>query len=205
LSLSNSYLWFLASFNLISIQSWERKSISWFVSALSLCSSFSCSVAAFTWQVDPPKHYVTRLALWHRSMFISLYLIGCCKCACLQYFNCLNSQETGIVFCQGDWKGVGAHTNDEQLVTPWTHFALCSYLSSCFLFVTCVHPGGWRLDAQGNDSKVPVKLKTFVELTVVSFPFCYFFEARILYGNGDFPVSLGTPFNGSSSGVQCRL
>lgn len=155
--------------------------------------------------IFPPKHYVTRLALWHRSVFISLYLIGCCKCACLQYFNCLNSQETGIVFCQGDWKGVGAHTNDEQLVTPWTHFALCSYLSSCFLFVTCVHPGGWRLDAQGNDSKVPVKLKTFVELTVVSFPFCYFFEARILYGNGDFPVSLGTPFNGSSSGVQCRL
>ncbi|KAJ6940045.1 hypothetical protein NC651_006253 [Populus alba x Populus x berolinensis] len=69
-----------------------------------------------------------------------------------QHFNCLNSQETGIVFCQGDLKGVGAHTNDEQLVTP-----------------------------------------------------LYFFEARILYGNGDFPVSLGTPFNGSSSGVQCRL
>jgi len=44
--------------------------------------------------------------------------------------------------------------------------------------------------------KVPVKLKTFVELTRR-----YFFEARILYGNGNFPVSLGTPLNGSSSGV----
>lgn len=157
--------------------------MSWFVSALSRRSSFSCTVAAFTWQVEilcllsyfPPEHSVTRLALWHRSIFISLYLIGCCQCACLQHFNCLNSQETGIVFCQGDLKGVGAHTNDEQLVTPWTHFALYSYLSSCFqafcfLFVTCVHPGGRRLDAQGNDSKVPVKRITFVELTVVSFP-----------------------------------
>jgi hypothetical protein len=167
LSLSNSYLWFLASFNLITIQSWERKSISWFVSALSLCSSFSCSVAAFTWQVEILclLSYFPSQTLCHKACSMT-QVIGCCKCACLQYFNCLNSQETGIVFCQG----VGAHTNDEQLVTPWTHFALCSYLSSCFLFVTCVHTGGWRLDAQGNDSKVPVKLKTFVELTVVSFP-----------------------------------
>jgi len=99
----------------------------------------------------------------------------------------LNSQETGIVFCQGDWKGVGAHapmTNRWSPREPILPFIV--YLSSCFqAFVTCVHPGGWRLDAQGNDSKVPVKLKTFVELTRR-----YFFEARILYGNGDFPVSL---------------
>lgn len=117
----------LSQFNLATIQSWERKSISWFVSALSLCSSFSCTVAAFTWQVEilcllsyfrSQTLCDRRLALWHRSIFISLYLIGCCRCACLQYFNCLNSQETGIVFCQGDdWKGVRAHT---QMTNRWS-------------------------------------------------------------------------------------
>ncbi|KAJ6290802.1 hypothetical protein OIU78_026531, partial [Salix suchowensis] len=38
-----------------------------------------------------------------RSMFTSVYLVGCCKCACFQYFYCLNSHEIGLLFCQGEW------------------------------------------------------------------------------------------------------
>ncbi|KAJ6370808.1 hypothetical protein OIU77_001336 [Salix suchowensis] len=37
------------------------------------------------------------------SIFISVYLVGCCKCACFQYFYCLNSHEIGLLFCQGEW------------------------------------------------------------------------------------------------------
>uniref|UniRef100_A0A6N2LDX9 NADPH-dependent FMN and FAD-containing oxidoreductase n=1 Tax=Salix viminalis TaxID=40686 RepID=A0A6N2LDX9_SALVM len=68
--------------------------------------------------------------------------------------------------------------------------AVDAFLQRCNLnpeSLIIVHPIGiesHHRDAEGNDSKVPIKLKTFVELTMdiaSASPRRYFFEARMLY------------------------
>lgn len=73
----------------------------------------------------------------------------------------------------------------------------------CILFQ--VHPIGiesHHRDAEGTDSKVPIKLKTFVELTMdiaSASPRRYFFEARMLY------VFCSSIFKQTKDAILCNM
>ena len=73
----------------------------------------------------------------------------------------------------------------------------------CILFQ--VQPIGMESrhrDAEGNDSNVPVKLKTFVELTMdiaSASPRRYFFEARMLY------VFCSSIFKQTKDAILCNM
>lgn len=73
----------------------------------------------------------------------------------------------------------------------------------CILFQ--VHPIGiesHHRDAEGTDSKVPIKLKTFVELTMdiaSASPSRYFFEARMLY------VFCSSIFKQTKDAILCNM